>query len=162
MDSILELKTKNFKNENSGVILIPRIKRKNLSTFIELQDKLLYRWVAENLSVGNIVCTDDGWDLLCKTASLISTLDETGNESPLDLEQLEDADFDFYHNLTRLFFTASVDDEDYEDPNVPYKPSLLAKFNQLNHGGALGKQVKKLTEKQNQEATQTKETKMKK
>lgn len=164
MKAILEITTKNFKGENQNVILISRIKRKNLKSFIELQDKVLYRWVEENLAVGNIIQDDAGWDLLCKIAALVPTLDEQGNESPLDLNVLEEVDFDIYNNITRLFFTASIDDDDYNNTEIPYRPSLLAEFNQLNHGGALNEQVKKvrenreMEEKAAQQATKTTKT----
>ena len=150
-NAVLEINTKNFKNQNSGTILIVRIPRSKLKLYTDLQEKLLYRWVENNLSIGNIVSSEDGWELLKKTAALIPTVDENGTTTPLDLEAMDQIDYDFYNNVTRLFFTSSVDDEDFHSPDKKYAASLLAKFNHIEYGDTLVKIAGEVTEKRMEE-----------
>lgn len=130
--------------ENYSNWYIKRIKRKNLSNYLELQDDLLYNWLENNLSVGSIISSEKGWELIKNIASLIPVFSKEG-ETTLDIEKLADEDEDYLNNITRLFFTKSVDDDDFNDLQTPYKPSLIAEFNQLNHGDSLGKAVEKIS-----------------
>lgn len=130
--------------ENYSNWYLKRIKRKNLSNYLELQDELLYDWLQNNLSVGSIISSDKGWELIKKIASLIPVFNKQ-EETTLDIEKLADEDEDYLNNITRLFFSKSVDDEDFNDLTTPYKPSLIAEFNQLNHGDSLGKAVDKVS-----------------
>jgi hypothetical protein len=146
MNTLLEVNVKDEIGDNKGNVYIKRVKRPNLEAFIELQDKLLYKFIDNNLAVGNIIASNEGWQLLKEMAALIPILQE-GEECTLDLDFLEQEDADYLNNIVRLFFTKSVDDEDFNDPEAPYKPSLLAEFNHLDYGGSLGKQVQKIQEK---------------
>lgn len=161
MKSILELTTKNHKDESTGVIIITRIPRKNLKLYLDVQESLLYKWIENNLSVGNVIASEEGWDLLKKAAALVPTVDDNGTKSPLDLEVLDECDYDFYNNATRLFFTSSVDDEDfYTNPKKQYAASLLAQFNHIEYGDTLVKMAGKVQEK-NQKELEEKEKKKK-
>ena len=147
--NLIKLDPKSFEEVVDKNIYIKRIKRKNLNTFIDFQDKLLYKFINSNLAVGEIIANDENLELLKEMGSLIPILNK-GEETTLSVDEILDYEDCYLEVLTRLFFTQSIDDENFNDPNSPYRPSLIAEFNQLDYGGQLGKNAEKIAEEENQ------------
>ncbi len=147
--NLIKLDPKSFEEVVDKQLYLKRIKRSKLNTFIDFQDQLLYKFINSNLAVGDIIADDNNLELLKQMGSLVPVLNN-GEESTLDVDQILDYEDCYLEVLTRLFFTQSIDDEDFTDPNSPYRPSLIAEFNQLDYGGQLGKNAEKIAEEENQ------------
>jgi hypothetical protein len=120
-------------------IIISRVKRKDLKVFIQLTGTILEDFMFYNASVGSFLSNEPSYKLLQQVSKLIPT---TSGE-PLPLEDIED-DYDL---LVRLFVSEAWNGKEFENLSEGFKPSILAKLNQIDYSSQVGKALVVATQK---------------
>jgi hypothetical protein len=132
---------------NDKTYRIRRVKRKDLTAFIEAYRKVLENFVYFNGAIGNVLAEEKRWNDLVNCAKFIPV---DGQEKiGFDLSLIEDD----YDTLIELFFSTSWnrDRNEYVDLDNGFKSSQLAKLNRIDYDGDWVKillKVKEIKEKE--------------
>lgn len=131
---------------STEVVSVKRVVRSNLKDLLLLQQMLLDQFFASGGGIGDILAEEKNWHTLKKTAALLPIV---GSDKPLDLERFQDD----YVQITRIFFTQSVQDngEFIPDRTKALEPSLISKLHQFNYNAAVGKALEKLVPTEEEE-----------
>lgn len=138
---------------NNKTYRLRRVKRKDLTPFIEAYRKVLERFIYYNGAIGNIRASDKEWNYLIDCAKFIPV---DGQEKiGFDLSLIEE-DVD---TLIELFFSTSWDKEKNEYTNLDngFKASLLAKLNHIDYDGDWVKLLLKVKETKDAEMVKMQE-----
>lgn len=131
---------------NGTVALVrrfPALVKPGMNDFKELYQELLQYFVHYNSSMGELLSDPSVVSLLKAIAEMLPVVGS--NKTGINLDDL--LDNGDWEQICQLFFTSSMQDDgefevDKDGEIKAYKPSKLAKLNQLDFFGRLGKALK--------------------
>lgn len=122
-----QYKTEKVVKDDGTVVQIRRCNLKDLDLLLEIQDRLLKRYVEEEGALGKLMSDEAVRSDLTTACSLLPLADKTktGEDQYLDFEDIQDN----WEQLVVLFFNGSFDEDTRTSPTLlPSKVSNLHFF----------------------------------